>query len=121
MTGAIRRGIIVSYCLGWLKPYENKWLTYPPNAARAFDPDLAALVGYQQHRPNLGNYDGQCPSVLLRGEPPEYLAATDALRPDQESALAEFLDQQRTSLLPPAGGIAEIGAGRNKREVKSNG
>lgn len=121
MTGAIRRGIIVSYCLGWLKPYENQWLTYPPDAARAFDPELAALVGYQQHRPNLGNYDGQCPSILLRGEPPEYLAATDALRPDQEGALAEFLDQQRTSQLPPAGGIAEIGAGRNKREVKSNG
>src|SRR3546814_2890557 len=27
MTGAIRRGIIVSYCLGWLKPYENQRLT----------------------------------------------------------------------------------------------
>ena len=93
-TSAVRRGIIISYCLGWLKPYENQWLTYPPDVASAFDPELAALVGYQQHRPNLGNYDGQCPSILLRGEPPEYLAATDALRPDQEGALAEFLRHQ---------------------------
>jgi hypothetical protein len=115
MTGAIRRGIIVSYCLGWLKPYENQWLTYPPDAARAFDPELAALVGYQQHRPNLGNYDGQCPSILLRGEPPEYLAATDALRPDQEGALAEFLDQQRTGQLPGWGDCRNRGRAEQKR------
>lgn len=94
-TSAVRRGIIISYCLGWLKPYENQWLTYPPDVANAFDPELAALVGYQQHRPNLGNYDGQCPSILLQGEPPEYLAATDALRPDQEGALAEFVRRQQ--------------------------
>jgi hypothetical protein len=116
----VRRGIIVSYCLGWLKPYENQWLTYPPDVASAFDPELAALVGYQQHRPNLGNYDGQCPSILLGGEPPDHLAAIDALRPDQEGALSEFLRQQ-TEQLPPVGGIAEIERGRNKREVKSNG
>ena len=80
----MRRGIIISYCLGWLKPYENQWLTYPPEVASAFNPELAALVGYQQHRPNLGNYDGQCPSILLGGDPPDHLAAIDALRPDQE-------------------------------------
>ncbi len=119
-TDAVRRGIIVSYCLGWLKPYENQWLTYPSDVASAFDPELAALVGYQQHRPNLGNYDGQCPSILLGGEPPDHLAAIDALRPDQEGALSEFLRQQ-TEQLPPVGGIAEIERGRNKREVKSNG
>ncbi|MDP8993840.1 MAG: phytanoyl-CoA dioxygenase family protein, partial [Pseudomonadota bacterium] len=60
----IRRGILVSYCLGWLKPYENMWLTYPPEVARGFPPELSRLVGYCQHKPNLGNYDGQCPSIL---------------------------------------------------------
>jgi hypothetical protein len=118
-SNAVRRGIIVSYCLGWLKPYENQWLTYPPEVASAFDPELAALVGYQQHRPNLGNYDGQCPSILLGGDPPDHLAAIDALRPDQEGALSEFLRQQTDQL--PGWGIAEIERGRNKREVKSNG
>src|SRR3546814_7250334 len=29
-TMDVRRGIIISYCLGWLKPYENQWLAYPP-------------------------------------------------------------------------------------------
>ena len=98
----VRRGAIISYCLGWLKPYENQWLAYPPEVARAFSPELAALVGYQQHRPNLGNYEGQCPSVLLRGAVPERLAATDALRPDQEELVAEFVRNQSWS----AAGVA---------------
>jgi len=94
-TNAIRRGCIVSYCLGWLKPYENQWLAYPPEVARHFSPELAALVGYQQHRPNLGNYEGRCPSILLGDEIAEHLAATDALRPDQAEMVAEFVAGQR--------------------------
>jgi hypothetical protein len=118
-SNAVRRGIIVSYCLGWLKPYENQWLTYPPEVASAFDPELAALVGYQQHRPNLGNYDGQCPSILLGGDPPDHLAAIDALRPDQEGALSEFLRQQTDQL--PRLGDCRNRARPEQREVKSNG
>jgi len=83
MSNMIRSGMIISYCLGWLKPYENQWLVYPPAVARHFSPEVAALVGYQQHRPNLGNYEGQCPSVLLGGNLAEYLPATEELRPDQ--------------------------------------
>jgi ectoine hydroxylase-related dioxygenase (phytanoyl-CoA dioxygenase family) len=98
-SSAVRRGAIVSYCLGWLKPYENQWLAYPPPTARRFAPELAALVGYRQHRPNLGNYEGRCPSVLLRDDddqPP--LGAIDALRPDQQIMLDAFIaEQQATS------------------------
>lgn len=83
-----RRGMIVSYCLGWLKPYENQWLAYPPEIARRFDPDLAALVGYRQHRPNLGNYEGVCPSILLDDTIPAHIGAIDALRSDQRDAVA---------------------------------
>jgi ectoine hydroxylase-related dioxygenase (phytanoyl-CoA dioxygenase family) len=93
-TGEVRRGAIVSYCLGWLKPYENQWLAYPPAIARNFNRELAALVGYQQHRPNLGNYEGQCPSVLLQRHVPQRFAATDALRPDQEASMAQFVREQ---------------------------
>jgi hypothetical protein len=90
----VRRGAIVSYCLGWLKPYENQWLAYPPSVAREFPPELAALAGYRQHRPNLGNYEGQCPSVLLKPHVPHRFAATDALRPDQEALVSEFVREQ---------------------------
>jgi ectoine hydroxylase-related dioxygenase (phytanoyl-CoA dioxygenase family) len=89
-----RRGVIVSYCLGWLKPFELQWLVYPPAVARSFSPELAALVGYAQHRPNLGNVEGQCPSVLLGDLVPEHLGAIDALRPDQEAMAVAFLTAQ---------------------------
>lgn len=90
-----RRGVLVSYSLGWLKPYENLWLAYPPDVARTFPPELAALAGYAQHRPNLGNYEGQCPSVLLNGAVPAHIGAIDALRPDQTDAVAEFARAER--------------------------
>ncbi|HYC95652.1 MAG TPA: phytanoyl-CoA dioxygenase family protein [Sphingomicrobium sp.] len=94
MSDEVRRGAIVSYCLGWLKPYENQWLAYPPEIARNFSPELAALVGYAQHRPNLGNFEGQCPSVLLADQIPQRIGAIDALRPDQAELVAEFVRTQ---------------------------
>jgi hypothetical protein len=86
-TADVRTGLVVSYSLGWLKPYENQWLVYPPEIARTFSPELARLVGYQQHRPNLGNYEGRCPSVLLAGEVDDYLGAVEELLPAQAAAL----------------------------------
>lgn len=91
LTASPRRGIVISYCLGWLKPFELQWLVYPPVIARHFPPDLAALVGYAQHRPNLGNVEGQCPSIVLGDDVPDYLPAIDALRPDQAEAAAAFV------------------------------
>lgn len=93
-TSAVRDAMVVSYCLGWLKPYENQWLAYPPEVARTFDPELAALVGYRQHRPNLGNYEGVCPSLLLQDTIPEHIGAIDALRPEQCDAVAQHRRDQ---------------------------
>lgn len=98
ITDEVRRGIVVGYSLGWLKPYENQWLAYPPEIARTFPVELAALVGYRQHRPNLGNYEGQCPSILLHGDTDKTLGAIDALRPDQQVQLDTFLAEQRNAL-----------------------
>lgn len=95
---APRRGIVISYCLGWLKPFELQWLVYPPQVARHFSPELAALVGYAQHRPNLGNVEGQCPSILLRDHVPDHLPAIDALRPDQAEATELFIRSQMGEL-----------------------
>jgi len=102
-TGDVRRGVIVGYSLGWLKPYEAQWLVYPPGIARNFDPELAALVGYRQHRPNLGNYEGQCPSVLLSADfdPDRPLGAIDALRPDQAELLGRLAGNYPPDLSEP--------------------
>lgn len=90
-TALPRRGVIVSYSLGWLKPYELPWLAYPPVVAKDFPPALAALAGYRAHRPNLGTYEGRCPSTLLEGP----AGAIDSLLPEQEVKIAAFRDMQR--------------------------
>jgi ectoine hydroxylase-related dioxygenase (phytanoyl-CoA dioxygenase family) len=88
-----RRAIVIGYSLGWLRPHENPSLAYPPSVAKSFPSQLAELVGYIQHRPNLGNYEGHCPSLLLSNDAP--FGATDALRPDQAEAVREFARQQK--------------------------
>jgi ectoine hydroxylase-related dioxygenase (phytanoyl-CoA dioxygenase family) len=97
ISDTMRRAVIVSYCLGWLRTFENQYLVYPPEVARTFDPELAALIGYAQHRPNLGNVEGQCPSVLLRGVPLDGLAAIDALLPEQAEAIADHVATQEAA------------------------
>lgn len=92
---SVRRGMIAGYSLGWLKTYENQFLAYPPEVARTFAPDLAALVGYRQHRPNLGNFEGRCPSILLQPGKAGRLGARDALRPDQKEAVDAHAKQER--------------------------
>nr|WP_148225646.1 phytanoyl-CoA dioxygenase family protein [Sphingobium indicum] len=96
-TRAPRRGMIVSYSLGWLKPYELPWLAYPPEVVSALPRELAELAGYRAHRPNLGTHEGRCPSYLLSGERAD-LGAIDALLPEQEELIALY----RTGALAPS-------------------
>jgi ectoine hydroxylase-related dioxygenase (phytanoyl-CoA dioxygenase family) len=79
-----RRGILISYCLGWLRQFEAQMLIYPPAIARRFPRQLTELIGYSIHRPNLGNYEGQSPDILLNGEVPDYVQAQDAFSPEQQ-------------------------------------
>lgn len=67
-SDAPRRGIVMSYCLGWLRQSENQYLTAPPAVARGFAPRLQELLGYRVHVPNLGHVEGQDPSALLAEE-----------------------------------------------------
>jgi len=85
-TFSDRTGIIVSYCLGWLRTYENQFLSYPPSLVKTFPPQLQTLLGYKIHRPNLGGWNGQDPSLVLQNKrkPPAHI---DAL---PEAILAEL-------------------------------
>lgn len=65
MTDKPRTGVVISYCLGWLKQYENQYLAYSTETVRAFPPALQRLIGYQIHRPNLGGVNGQDPILVL--------------------------------------------------------
>ena len=96
VTATPRRGMIISYSLGWLKPYELPWLAYPPHVARTLPRDVMDLAGYRAHRPNLGTHEGRCPSLLLDEAENGSVGAIDMLRPDQEALIADY----RSGLLP---------------------
>lgn len=84
-----RTGLILSYCLGWLKQYENAFLSYPPAVAKQFPPALRDLLGYRIHRPNLGGYEGQDPAVLFETAS-HSLPAVDAIPASTERELRDF-------------------------------
>jgi len=91
-TKLSRRGLIVSYSLGWLKPYELQTLVYPPEIARHFSPELAALIGYRVHKPNLGHVHGACPSQLLLDKQNGLERAIDYLKPEHEMLIEMWRD-----------------------------
>jgi hypothetical protein len=91
-----RRGMIISYSLGWLKPYELPWLAYPPAVARQFSRPLADLAGYRAHRPNLGTHEGRCPSAML-ADGPAITGAVDTLRNDQIALIRDWREGRITA------------------------
>ena len=64
-TDRTRTGIVISYCLGWLRQAENQYLAVPPDIARDLPEELQRLLGYFVHEPNLGCVEGQDPIRLL--------------------------------------------------------
>jgi hypothetical protein len=85
---------VISYALGWLKQFENMALTYPPPVAASFPPELADMLGYRCHVGSLGNFDGRCPSELLRGGHDEFAGAREVMSSEHQSALEEFSVRQ---------------------------
>jgi ectoine hydroxylase-related dioxygenase (phytanoyl-CoA dioxygenase family) len=88
-----RTGLVFSYCLGWLKTYENMFLSYPPAVARQFPPQVRNLLGYRIHRPNLGHYEGQDPSLLFGSQLPA-LGMRDALPEAIADRLRKYYESQ---------------------------
>jgi len=86
-----RTGLIFSYCLGWLKPYENPFLAYPPEIARHFPKAVRNLLGYRIHRPNLGHYEGQDPAVIFETHS-RALPMVDALPEPIAQHLKDYYD-----------------------------
>lgn len=86
-TRALRRGVVMSYSVGWLAPAEKLLLSIPPDIARSLPQRLQQLIGYQIHRPNLGWIEGRDPIEWLRGEFDGLASAGDNLTPLQTKRL----------------------------------
>lgn len=89
-----RTGVIVSYCLGWLKTYENQFLAYPREVARRFPERLKRLIGYQMHRPNLGGWEGRDPIEFLEDDA-SFKPHVDALTPEIAAELRALCLERR--------------------------
>ncbi len=74
-----RIGVVLSYCLGWLRQAENQYLAVPHSTAATLPEPLQRLIGYFVHKPNLGCVEGHDPLRRLRGAC------------QQEEAFEEFL------------------------------
>jgi ectoine hydroxylase-related dioxygenase (phytanoyl-CoA dioxygenase family) len=63
-----RRGVNITYAVGWVRQEENQYLACPPDVARTLDDDLLRVMGYQQGAFALGYVgDQQDPLAVLRG------------------------------------------------------
>ena len=69
-SDAVRVGIAMNYCAGWVRQQENQQLGIPREIARGFSPRLRELVGYTVYRGLIGHIDKRSPVELL-GEPGE--------------------------------------------------
>jgi len=89
----VRRGVVMSYRLGWLASGEKLLLSIPPDVARTLPERLQRLIGYQLHRPNLGWVEGQDPLLWLNGQVGPLAVVRDNLSPRFEAALAAVLEE----------------------------
>lgn len=93
-TAAPRRGVIVSYSLGWLQQMERLLLSTPPEIARTLPTRAQQLIGYQAHYPNLGCVEGRDPIEWLLGRTRDVAPAQDHLSADDAALIAMFYAQQ---------------------------
>jgi ectoine hydroxylase-related dioxygenase (phytanoyl-CoA dioxygenase family) len=88
-SAMIRRGVIISYKLGWLAPAEKLLLSIEPSIARQLSPVVQRLLGYQIHKPNLGWVEGCDPAMWLDGRVGKLAKIQDNLTPGHEALLQD--------------------------------
>jgi len=49
-TDAVRHGMTVAFCAGWVRPQENFLVAISQERATTFDPELQSLIGYRTNR-----------------------------------------------------------------------
>ena len=65
---SVRRGVNITYAVGWVRQEENQYLACPSEIARTLDDDLLRMMGYTQGAFALGYVGDQTdPLAALRG------------------------------------------------------
>jgi ectoine hydroxylase-related dioxygenase (phytanoyl-CoA dioxygenase family) len=92
-SSGVRRGVNITYAVGWVRQEENQYLACPPEVARTLDDELLQMMGYQQGAFALGYVgDQQDPLSLLRGEhrKVKVIADVEQRTDDHRSFVAEL-------------------------------
>ncbi len=94
-SDAVRQGINITYCVGWVRQEENQYLTTPIEVAKTLDEDLLKLMGYQMGGVAVGYVrDFEDPMVIINDDLPKKqydiaaLAKTASGRGDDATAAA---------------------------------
>ena len=67
-SDGVRRGVNITYAVGWVRQEENQYLACPPEIARTLDDNLLRMMGYTQGAFALGYVGDQTdPLAALRG------------------------------------------------------
>lgn len=89
-----RKGIVMSYCLGWLRQAENQYLSISQEKARELPEKLQRLIGYFVHNPNLGAVNGKDPIYLLQNEKTERIKFKDFMHEEAQEILNKHYNQE---------------------------
>lgn len=66
-ANARRRGLVIQYCVGWIRTTHSNHLMYPPDFARTLPEPVQRLLGYQLEAKHCGQLEqGVDPITLLR-------------------------------------------------------
>lgn len=91
-SAATRKGVNITYAVGWVRQEENQYLACSQEVARGLDDDLLKMMGYQEGAFALGYVGDQLdPLAVLRGERRAKLAITDVA--DTSRHHRQFVDE----------------------------
>ena len=91
-SGGERRGVNITYAVGWVRQEENQFLACPPEIARTLDDELLKMMGYQQGAFALGYVgDQQDPLAALRGEDGKARVVSEFA--DSNASFQTFVDE----------------------------
>jgi ectoine hydroxylase-related dioxygenase (phytanoyl-CoA dioxygenase family) len=88
----VRRGVNITYAVGWVRQEENQFLACPAEVARTLDDELLKMMGYQQGAFALGYVGDQTdPLAFLRGTDAKTKLVADFA--DNADAFRTFVDE----------------------------
>ncbi len=109
---SVRRGVNITYAVGWVRQEENQFLACPPGIARTLDDELLKMMGYQQGAFALGYVgDQQDPLAALRGSDEKVRVVSEFV--ESGDSFKTFVSDLGSDAAPNGDG-ADAGSGRTQ-------